>query len=141
MTAAPGTAPGGGAQEAATPGQAAYEAWRVIIADGLGWKADEVYKFSALNDIERGAWEAAANAVTAKLLAEAARYKAERDAARGELRIIDADRKVLKGERDMARAGRDRYCEALERIATLDDGSSWTNHSGFIAREALEAAP
>lgn len=70
------------------PGQAAYEAWAAIVAPHP-WRWDQ------LDGTLRAAWDVSAQAAitagTGRILAQAARYKHERDEARAQLAKEDAD--------------------------------------------------
>jgi hypothetical protein len=78
-------------------------------------------------DLEAGA-QAAITAGTGKILAECARYRAERNEARDQLKAVE---KVLAA----TRRERDQLGTVLDEIATSSD------IHGELAREALEATP
>lgn len=138
----------GPAPQAVAPGQAAYEGMcrRALADDGPRGRSEG---WEALEPWQRDRWDAAAAAANRaglpRVLAEAARYKAERDAARGggELAELDAAYKKLEAqcevhwlERQSAEAHRDRYRQALERIA-MGVGIMSQAQASVIAARAL----
>ena len=86
-----------------------YDAARGRLSEGLPWPP--VLAFDDLDDEWRAAWTAAVNAGLKIVLAEAARYKAERDEAR-------ADLAALSEKADFHEADRDREELAAEHHRT-----------------------
>jgi hypothetical protein len=125
----------------ATPGQAAYEAWRHAVTPAdkpLLWLIEAWH--GGLDDEQRAGWDAAAQAAARPALAECARLIAELSACRQNNAAIAVQLDQYRDERDEAREQRDRLRQlATQVLAAYESGTVVSGELAGIWRETLEA--